>query len=190
MNEHSKPHTPDFSDDNKRRGFMVKIAAIVVGGITSIIPAVFAGGFFLTPLLKKRDDAEEKSDGFVRVGSTASLVPGGAPLAFKIRGIKIDAWTTYAEAAIGSVYVLMDEAGALTAFNATCTHLGCTVNYKSEENSFACPCHDSAFALDGERTNDIPPRNMDTLEVEIRNKEEVWVKYQSFRAGTSGKIPV
>ncbi len=185
----TEPHAPDFSDDNKRRGFIVKIAAIIVGGVTSIIPAIFAGGFFLTPLLKKKEDSAE-TDGFVRVGSSASLVPGGPPLAFKIRGIKKDAWTTYAEADIGSVYVKMDAEGVLTAFNATCTHLGCTVNFKAEENSFACPCHDSAFAFDGTRTNEIPPRHMDALDVELRNEDELWVKYESYRAGTSEKIPV
>ena len=29
---------------------------------------------------------------------------------------------------------------------------------------------------------------MDTLEVEIRNKNEVWVKFQTFRIGTAKKV--
>ena len=36
--------------------------------------------------------------------------------------------------------------------------------------------------LDGERTNDIPPRPMDSLDAEVRDGE-IWVKFQKFRAG-------
>ena len=33
------------------------------------------------------------------------------------------------------------------------------------------------------------PRGLDELEVEIRNKSEVWVKFRNFRAGVPEKIP-
>ncbi|QDT33246.1 ubiquinol-cytochrome c reductase iron-sulfur subunit [Thalassoglobus polymorphus] len=182
-------HGSTAHQDDMRRGFLFKFSAALVGGLSAIIPVAFGGGFFLTPLLKKKKGGED-GDSFLMVGSTDSLTPGGPPRAFRVSGTKTDAWTTYAEAAIGSVYVSMNEAGNLSAFNATCPHLGCTVNYKADANSYICPCHDSAFKPDGERTNDIPPRPMDSLEVEIRNNTEVWVKFQNFRAGTSEKIPV
>ncbi len=188
MTEPSESGSTDHQDD-KRRGFLFKFSAVAVGGLTAIVPAALGGVFFLTPLLKKKKNDDE-GDGFIMVGSTDSLSPGGPPRSFKVSGIKKDAWTTYAEAAIGAVYVSMDEAGELSAFNASCPHLGCTVNYKSETNAYLCPCHDSSFQVDGERTNEIPPRPMDSLDVEVRNETEVWVKFQSFRAGTSEKIPV
>ncbi|MBR8840925.1 MAG: Rieske 2Fe-2S domain-containing protein [Stigonema ocellatum SAG 48.90 = DSM 106950] len=31
------------------------------------------------------------------------------------------------------------------AINPTCTHLGCTVNWHPEKNSFICPCHGSEY---------------------------------------------
>ncbi len=31
----------------------------------------------------------------------------------------------------------------------TCPHQGCTLNYKTEQNMFVCPCHNSKFNLDG-----------------------------------------
>jgi menaquinol-cytochrome c reductase iron-sulfur subunit len=80
--------------------------------------------------------------------------------------------------------------GKPSCFNARCPHLGCTVNYKAAEQKYVCPCHDSAFTLDGDRNNDIPPRNMDPLEIEIRNEREVWVKFQNFRAGKEERVPI
>jgi nitrite reductase/ring-hydroxylating ferredoxin subunit len=44
------------------------------------------------------------------------------------------------------VYVGRDERG-LFAVNATCPHLGCTVNHKN--NQFECPCHGSQFDAQG-----------------------------------------
>lgn len=176
-------------EDDQRRGFLVKFAAAVIGGVVGVVPAIFAGGFFLTPLLKKKS-SDEASDGFMFIGSMDSLVPGGPPRAYKVTGSKKDAWTTYAEAALGSVYIKLGEGGNLLAYNANCPHLGCTVDYKQDKEAFVCPCHDSSFNLNGERSNEIPPRNMDSLEVEVRNDNEIWVKFENFRAGTSAKIPV
>ena len=34
------------------------------------------------------------------------------------------------------------------------------------------------------------PRGLDELEVEIRSDNEIWVKFQNFRAGEKEKIPV
>lgn len=189
MTENS-PQASETNQDGMRRGFLMKFSAAVVGTIVGLVPAVFGGAFFLTPILKNKKDDGNESDGFVFVGSATSLVPGGPPRAFKVSGVKKDAWTTYSEAAIGAVYVKMDESGNLTSFNASCPHLGCTVNYKADASAFICPCHDSAFTLSGERTNEIPPRPMDALEVQLRDGNEVWVKFQNFRAGTSEKIPV
>jgi Rieske Fe-S protein len=43
-----------------------------------------------------------------------------------------------------------DDDGTLTAVSATCTHLGCRVNWNSAERSWDCPCHGSRFSPSGE----------------------------------------
>ena len=42
-----------------------------------------------------------------------------------------------------------DEHGALHAVSAVCTHMGCIVGWNETDRSWACPCHGSRFALDG-----------------------------------------
>jgi Rieske Fe-S protein len=60
----------------------------------------------------------------------------------------------------------------------------------SEGGQFVCPCHQAHFDLDGKRTesNSQSPRNMDTLDVQIRNQNEVWVKYETFIPGKAEKV--
>ena len=48
------------------------------------------------------------------------------------------------------VAAFRDEQGRLTAVSATCTHLGCQVNWNRAERSWDCPCHGSRFAPDGQ----------------------------------------
>ena len=42
-----------------------------------------------------------------------------------------------------------DEAGAIHAFSAACTHLGCHLHWNSFEQCWDCPCHGSQFSIDG-----------------------------------------
>ena len=63
---------------------------------------------------------------------------------------------------------------------------------KPDRTGFLCPCHTSAFTLDGKPTNQVPPRPMDRLEVELSSGDdpEVRVKFQRFRTATEEKIPL
>jgi menaquinol-cytochrome c reductase iron-sulfur subunit len=142
MNEHSEPQNDVETGSEPRRGFLVKAAAVLVGGIATLVPLVSAVLLFLNPLAKRKtDEDDETDDGFVRIGTTGSLVPAGPPQLFKVSGIKVDAWTTYPEAALGAVYVRMLEDGSVEAYNARCPHLGCTVQFQTAVGEYVCPCH-------------------------------------------------
>ena len=56
---------------------------------------------------------------------------------------------------------------------------------------FACPCHKSSFDLDGhiDDPSSPAPRDMDSLQVEIRNGDEVWVRFQNFYTGIEHQRP-
>lgn len=51
----------------------------------------------------------------------------------------------------GPIVVIRDpiKPDQILAFNATCSHKGCLVNWKKDQKVFVCPCHASAFAPDG-----------------------------------------
>lgn len=42
-----------------------------------------------------------------------------------------------------------DDAGAVHAVEATCSHLGCIVGFNDAERTWECPCHGSRFDIDG-----------------------------------------
>jgi Rieske Fe-S protein len=48
------------------------------------------------------------------------------------------------------VAVYRDEKGTLHRMSASCTHLGCVVQWNSLEGCWDCPCHGSQFAATGE----------------------------------------
>ncbi|MEW6428734.1 MAG: ubiquinol-cytochrome c reductase iron-sulfur subunit [Thermodesulfobacteriota bacterium] len=57
-------------------------------------------------------------------------------------------------------FILFDEGGRSWAVSRVCTHLGCRLNYRQEENLLVCPCHSSKFTLDGTRVAGPATRNL------------------------------
>jgi menaquinol-cytochrome c reductase iron-sulfur subunit len=176
-----------------RRNFAAKVLAVLVGAIITVVPFIPALGMFLDPILRKKrtvgptGDAVD-ADGFIQVGTLHQLEEG-VPLQVPVVADLQNFWNRFPQTPIGAVF-LMKQGEEVKGFNARCPHLGCTVNYRPSEGIFLCPCHDSSFNTDGTRNNDIPPRDLDTLEVQVRNGEEVWVKFQNFRVGVHEKTPV
>ncbi len=101
----------------------------------------------------------------------------------------------YPREPVGSVWLVRQPAGAkpeVVAFTAECPHLGCAVNLSGDGKSFHCPCHTSKFDLRGKPENRVPPRGMDTLDVELTpgDDPEVRVKLRRFRTQEKEKIPL
>jgi Rieske Fe-S protein len=59
-------------------------------------------------------------------------------------------------------------AGEIRAFNAICTHVGCTVEFRSAEGDIFCNCHDGVFNLNGQNVSGPPPRPLQQYKVTIR----------------------
>jgi len=47
------------------------------------------------------------------------------------------------------VAISKDQRGKITAVSATCTHMGCVVDWNNTEKSWDCPCHGSRFTPTG-----------------------------------------
>ena len=58
--------------------------------------------------------------------------------------------------------------GQMQAFNAKCTHLGCTVQYKEDINNIFCACHGGVYDLNtGNNISGPPPKPLDKLLAEV-----------------------
>ena len=63
--------------------------------------------------------------------------------------------------------------GELRAFNAICTHLECTVQYKTDTMQIWCPCHNGLYDLGGNVVSGPPPRALERLTVNQRGDDVV-----------------
>lgn len=169
-----------------RRNFVTKAAAIVVGGLISVVAPVAGLLTFFDPLRRKSD-----TRGMVRVASLASLPENGEPRKFPVLDTLVDAWNKTENVPVGSVYVQKTGENTVRVLNSVCPHLGCSVGYRASTQGYFCPCHKSAFAVDGSIADpkSPSPRAMDELTAEVRDGE-VWVRFQNFRKGSPDKIPV
>jgi menaquinol-cytochrome c reductase iron-sulfur subunit len=169
-----------------RRGFL-KQAAAVCGAAAIALPAAVGMAAFLDPLRRKGQSGAR----FLRLATLEALPEDGTPRKVPVIAERSDAWSRYPAQPIGAVF-LRRTGEKVAAMQVICPHAGCSIDFQRspEGGRFFCPCHGAAFDLSGKRTQaDSPsPRDMDPLEVEIRNRNEVWVKFQSFQMGRAERV--
>ncbi len=182
--------------DPPRRSFLTKFMAGTLGLLAGAVPFLTGTLFFLDPLIRKKSGGEpvpggvvKDEHGYLKMAITVDALPdNGTPQRFTVYDDIINAWNKFPNQPIGSIWLRKIE-GQVIAFNTICPHLGCSVEHRESSGDFFCPCHNSSFALGGTKTNVIPPRNLDALDLRV-DGQEIWLKYQDFRAATSEKVPV
>jgi Rieske Fe-S protein len=183
----SKKEIERDDDPTERRGFLVQAGAVVIGGIVGLFPFLTGLAVFLDPLKRK-----SKAGEFIKVATLDDVPTDGTPRPFSVMSDRTDAWNHYPNEPVGAVYLRRTSDGEKPqAVTATCPHLGCFVDFNVAKGNFHCPCHDSSFQSDGARINpeSCPsPRDLDALEVEVRDNNEVWVKFEKFVGGKEEKI--
>lgn len=178
--------TGSGTTDEARRTFLTGATAVGVGALAALAPIGAAVAAILDPLRRG-----STPNGMVFVTRLNAIPEDGAPRKFTVTADRTDAWATYSATPVGAVY-LRRSGEEVRALNVVCPHAGCFVGVAPDGSRFACPCHRSSFDLDG-AVNDPSspsPRDMDTLEVELRNGDEVWVHFQNFLPGREEKTPV
>jgi Rieske Fe-S protein len=78
-----------------------------------------------------------------------------------------DAWREVTRE--GLIYARLAEGGEPVVFSASCTHLGCNVRWRSDEQRFACPCHKGFFDAEGNVVSGPPPKPLERLETRVQN---------------------
>jgi nitrite reductase/ring-hydroxylating ferredoxin subunit len=74
---------------------------------------------------------------WVAVATLADLPPGAA---VRFSTVAFDGY-------------VVNDAGTIRALSSVCTHMGCTLAYRSEYQDLRCPCHGASFDLSGELAN-------------------------------------
>jgi len=64
--------------------------------------------------------------------------------------------------------------GQWVAFDAVCTHLGCTVQFEPDHSRIHCACHGGVYDMNtGDAVSGPPPRGLTKYVVEVRDAEVV-----------------
>lgn len=151
------PECPDPSVHPARRRALVVFVntaiALMGGGLTALL-----GAFALRP------GGTATAGRWVRAGSTADLKPD-EPVPRVLSVPRVDGW--YRERARQTVFLVWDGRDTVRAISATCTHLGCQVQWNAADKKFKCPCHGGVFAADGSVESGPPPRALDVVEARI-----------------------
>jgi cytochrome b6-f complex iron-sulfur subunit len=117
------------------------ISWISIGALANSLPIVLAACSFgkQEPQAKQESpkiDSSPRKDGFQALGTIQDLGEKGSILD--------------KQNAAKSVLVVRNPDNInLSAVNPTCTHQGCTVEWKTDTKIFACPCHGSKFSPNG-----------------------------------------
>ena len=125
----------------------------ILAGIAAISELSIVGLRFLTP-----QTVEGEVGGQFNLGDYNQFPPGSV---------------TPVEA--GRFYLVRLEDGGFLAVYRRCTHLGCAVPYDQATRQFVCPCHGSAFTMDGNVLNEPAPRPLDLFVLSISETGELIV---------------
>jgi Rieske Fe-S protein len=71
------------------------------------------------------------------------------------------------------VLLLRRPSGELAALTATCTHLDCTVQFRTDRSDIWCACHNGTYDLKGRNISGPPPRPLTPLEIYVRGEKIV-----------------
>lgn len=168
-----------------RRGALKGIAALF-GAAAAALASVPVLGSALTPLLRRRAAKAEGGGTLAAVKLDALQV--GVPRRVELVSTVRDGWTT-ATGVLGAVWVLKHADGRVTALSSVCPHSGCSIKLEAGGAQYACPCHDSAFGLDGVQRYGPSPRAMDPLEVQVEDGQ-VRVRWARFKVGVKERTEI
>jgi Rieske Fe-S protein len=72
---------------------------------------------------------------------------------------RVDGWKVTKEKT--TAWVVKNSPEDIVAFSPQCTHLACIYHWDDSQKLFSCPCHTSAFGVDGKVLAGPAPRPLD-----------------------------
>ena len=169
-----------WADVVKRRGFLKWVSGIG-GALMATLVGVPVVSAFFSPALK-----EPTKKSWLKVVDDVGTLDVGKPIKIDFVEASNDAWVE--SRSLHTVWLYSEDGVAFTAFSGVCTHLGCSYGFDEDKNIYHCPCHHGLFEMKtGAVVGGPPPRGLDTLPVKVENGE-LFVQYQTFRAGIEAKL--
>jgi len=78
--------------------------------------------------------------------ATPAPAPAGTTLLGSVKGMPVNSAAQYTDPSSGDPALLIRMPdGHFVAYDAVCTHAGCTVQYDPSQREIACPCHGAVF---------------------------------------------
>jgi Rieske Fe-S protein len=132
-------------------GLAAALGAALVGLVTAPVAVLFAA-----PLGRK------KHSPWLIVGPATDFVDINGVKETKLVYLAEDGWFT----AVQERRIMVREEGPdqWTVFSSKCTHVGCGVIWRPDDQVFFCPCHGGEFNADGSVKKGPPERPLDRLE--------------------------
>jgi len=100
----------------------------------------------------------------VEVANLADL-ENGVPQEVVYTRTRVDGWKATKEKT--TTWVVKNGPQSAVAFSPQCPHLGCIYHWEDESGAFRCPCHASAFGLDGKVLAGPAPRPLDRYDSRV-----------------------
>jgi len=132
-----------------RRRFLDRVLGTWAAGVV---------GSILYPIVRYLEPPEVPEAAMLAVsgGSAATLAPNSA---------RIVPFGT------SPVIVVRTATGEVRAFSATCTHLDCTVQYRTDLRHIWCACHNGHYDLNGRNVAGPPPQPLAPFDVNLKDDE-------------------
>ncbi|HEX7409446.1 MAG TPA: Rieske 2Fe-2S domain-containing protein [Candidatus Binatia bacterium] len=136
-------------DKSARRGF---IKVLLGGGLLA------SAGSFFYPVLR------------YLVPPAAVDMGGDTVIAAKVGDLKPNSSKIFKFGSRPGLLVMRSD-GAYVAMAATCTHLSCTVQYRSDIRQVWCACHNGIYDLAGRNVSGPPPRPLEVYDVHVSGED-------------------
>jgi len=100
-----------------------------------------------------------------------------------------DGWMAARNVVLGSAFIRRTGSGPkdLDARSGICPHLGCAVGWDRAQNNYLCPCHDSRFAVNGDKLTGPSERGLDSLPIEVTRDGRLRLTWERYQVGRPTK---
>ena len=135
----------------------------IINGLNGLLGAALGGVAAAYLILPRK---HKVSAGWTEATDLSKLQEG-KPAEVIFDRVRKDSWRVSTEKT--TAWILKKSEQEVVAFAPSCTHLGCAYKWDDSAKNFMCPCHTSAFSVEGKVLSGPAPRPLDRYDVRLDN---------------------